>query len=34
MLRTGAWIGFTNGDTHLEMVVCCSDDCVQKLLTE
>jgi len=31
-LPTDAWIGFVQGDVNMEMVVCCSEPCVQHLL--
>lgn len=30
----GGWIGFVSGDTAPEMIVCCSEPCVQTLLEE
>jgi hypothetical protein len=29
-----SWVGFVMGDTTTEMIVCCSEVCVQALLEE
>lgn len=31
---SGVWVGFVQGDVNLEMVIACSEACVQSLLEE